>query len=195
MLRANPVYQGRPERRGVSCRRVIDEAKANVPVIDLGDLLCGPSKMRRVGEEWTARCPLNDHEDKTPSFTVNPEKNVWFCHGCLRGGDVVELARFAWNFDKAEVAAAAAYLLMEFGYEVPQRPQRWLEKEARHTRWREEAEKVRAEVVRRRIFRLLILPTINRIEKEEERAEELERAWRDFSGISWKMFVYWDNAA
>jgi hypothetical protein len=54
---------------------------------------------------------------------------------------------------------------------------------------------VRAEVVRRRIFRLLILPTVNRIEKEEERREELMRAWRDFSTIPWKIFVYWENAA
>jgi DNA primase len=190
-----PVYQDHPERRGVSRRRVIDEAKANVPVIDLADLLCGPGNMRRIGEEWTARCPLNDHEDKSPSFTVNPEKNVWFCHGCLRGGDVVELARFAWDFDKAEVAAAAAHLLMKFGYEVPQRPHRWLEKEARHARWREEAEKVRAEAVRRRVFRLLILPTVNLIEKVEECAEEIERAWRDFSAVSWKTFVYWNSAA
>ena len=86
-------------------------------------------------------------------------------------------------------------LAVEYGVTLPQRPQRWYEKEARHVRWREEAEKVRAEVVRRRVFRLLILPTINRIEKEEERREELKRAWRDFSAISWKMFGYCEDAA
>jgi hypothetical protein len=66
---------------------------------------------------------------------------------------------------------------------------------ARHARWREEAEKVRAEAVRRRVFRLLILPTVNLIEKVEECAEEIERAWRDFSAVSWKTFVYWNSAA
>ena len=97
--------------------------------------------------------------------------------------------------DYSELWVAMVSLAVEYDVELPQRPQRWHDKEARHTRWREEAEKVRAEMVRRRVFRLLVLPTINRIEKEEERTEELERAWRDFSGISWKMFVYWDNAA
>jgi hypothetical protein len=104
MLRAEKLYPdsgatasstttlSRPERRGVSLRRVIEEAKEKVPTIDLAERLCGPGGMRKAGKEWVGRCPLPDHEDKTPSFTVNPEKNLWFCHGCLKGGDVVELA-------------------------------------------------------------------------------------------------------
>jgi DNA primase len=68
----------RPERRGVSRRRVIAEAKEKVPTIDLAERLCGPDNMRKVGKERVGRCPLPDHEDKTPSFTTNPEKNVWF---------------------------------------------------------------------------------------------------------------------
>src|SRR5918998_4965646 len=104
----------RPERRGASRRSVIEAAKAKVRTIDLADLLCGPGKMRKVGERWVARCPLPGHEDRSPSFTVYPETNSFFCYGCLRGGDVVELARFAWCYEKAEVATAAAYLLLEF---------------------------------------------------------------------------------
>ena len=104
------------ERRGVSRRRVIDEAKEKVPTVDLAERLCGPDNMRRVGRERVGRCPLPDHEDKTPSFTVNPEKNVFFCHGCVRGGDVIDLARFAWGYEKYEVAMAAVDLLHEFGH-------------------------------------------------------------------------------
>ena len=183
MLRASPVYQERPERRGVSRRRVIDEAKAKVPVIDLADLLCGSAKMRRVGEEWMACCPLKDHEDKTPSFAVNPAKNVWFCHGCIRGGDVVELARFAWDLDKAEVAVAAAYLLMEFGHDVPQRPASWFVRQERQKPIRDGLDSVRREIKRRRIFRCFILPIIDTIEAEKEREQELERAWSDFQRV------------
>ena len=39
----------RPERRGVSTRTVIEQAKAKVSTLDLADLLCGPGKLRRVG--------------------------------------------------------------------------------------------------------------------------------------------------
>jgi DNA primase len=108
-----------PRYRGVSYTRPIDAAKEAVPVIDLADRLCGPGGLRRVGKEWVGRCVLPDHEDRSPSFTVNPEKNVFFCHGCLRGGDAVELARLAWGYDEREAHVAAAYLLMEFGHEVP----------------------------------------------------------------------------
>jgi hypothetical protein len=61
-----------PEHRGVGSP--IDAAKALIPVIDLADWLCGPGRMRRVGKEWAGRCPLPDHEDRSPSFAVNTEK-------------------------------------------------------------------------------------------------------------------------
>jgi hypothetical protein len=177
MLRARPVYQERPERRGVSRRRVIDEAKAKVPVIDLADVLCGPAKMRRVGEELMACCPLKGHDDKRPSFAVNPEKNLWFCHGCVRGGDVVELARFAWDFDKAEVAVAAAYLLMEFGHPVPQRPASWFARQERQKPIRDGIEDARVEVMMRRLWRWIFETILADIEDADERARMSNELW------------------
>ena len=145
------------------------------------------------GKAWfVGRCPLPDHEDKTASFYIYPPGS-WWCYGCGRGGDVVDLEFHCGDY--GELWEAMIALAVEYDVVLPRRPQRWHEKEVWHARWREEAEKVRAEVVRRRIFRLLILPTVNRIGKEDERRAELERAWRDFSAISWKMFVYWDKAA
>src|SRR5215208_1680237 len=94
--------------RGISYTKPIDAAKEAVPTIDLADRLVGPGGMSRVGEKWVARCPLPDHPDKSPSFTVYPETNSFFCFGCLRGGDVVELARLAWNFDERDARGAAA---------------------------------------------------------------------------------------
>jgi DNA primase len=121
MITENPETRTR-RYRGASYTRPIDAAKESVQVIDLADRLGGPGSLRRVGKEWAGRCLLPDHEDRSPSFTVNPEKNVFFCHGCLRGGDVVELARLAWGYDQRDAHVAAAMLLMEFGHEVPQRP-------------------------------------------------------------------------
>ena len=112
----------RPERRSVSTRTLIEEAKARTSTLDLADRLCGPGKLRRVGDKWVARCPLPQHEDRSPSFTVYPETDSFFCFGCLVGGDVIELARHAWGYDKGEVAMAAALLLYEFGHDIPQRP-------------------------------------------------------------------------
>jgi DNA primase len=166
----------RPERRGVSARSVIEAAKEAVPVIDLADLLCGPGGLRKVGAEWVGRCPLPDHEDKTPSFTINPEKNLWYCHGCIRGGDVVELARFAWGYEKHEVQMAAADLLHEFGHPIPERPASWYAKQVRQKpiRDRIDAEKIRH--LQRHAFRIF-RGLLDEIEDPDERREETEYLW------------------
>ena len=108
-----------PERRGVSRKRIIAEAKTKVSTIDLADRLGAEQggRWRKVGAEWVRNCVLNDHEDRTPSFAVNPQKNLWFCHGCLRVGDVITLAKRAWDIDRADVAAAQ--VLLTFGHEPP----------------------------------------------------------------------------
>jgi DNA primase len=162
--------------------RPIDDAKEAVPTIDLADRLTGPGGLRRVGKEWAGRCPLPDHEDRSPSFTVNAEKNVFFCHGCLRGGDVVELARLAWGYDQRDAHVAAAMLLMEFGHDIPERPPAWHRKQERQRRTRAAIEETKMNVVRRRLFRHLILPLIDTIE-EEEYNRELDRAWGEFQRL------------
>jgi hypothetical protein len=43
--------------------------------------------LRKAGKEFIGRCPF--HEDNTPSFSVNQEKGVFYCHGCHEGGDVI----------------------------------------------------------------------------------------------------------
>jgi DNA primase len=172
-----------PERRPLSGRSVIEEAKAQVETIALADRLCGPGQMRKVGRQWAALCPLPDHEERTPSFTVEPAKDVWFCHGCLRGGDVLELARFAWGYDKSEVAMAAGQLLTEFGHEIPERPPAWFAKQERQAPARAAVEQTRRNIYRRRLFKYCVLPALEHIEDDLEHARELRRAWADFKEL------------
>lgn len=168
----------RPERRGLSRRSVIEAAKASVETIALADLLCGPGKMRKVGERWVSRCPLPDHEDRSPSFTVYPGAGGWFCYGCLRGGDVIELARFAWGYQKAEVATAAADLLRSFGHEIPERPPSWYAKQKRQRPIRDRIEAQRIEHVQMLVFRLLFVPWLRQL-PEFVRQEASESAWTE----------------
>ena len=43
--------------------------------------------LRRMGREFKALCPF--HSENTPSFSVNPDKQVFFCFSCNEGGDVI----------------------------------------------------------------------------------------------------------
>jgi DNA primase len=167
--------------RGVSYTRPIDEAKRLVTAEGLAERLSGVPGVRR-GREIAFRCPL--HDDHDPSLRVDPDKGVWFCDPCLMGGDVVELARLAWGYDERDAHVAAAMLLMEFGHEVPQRPRAWYRKQERQRHTRTAIEETKKNIVRRRLFKHLILPLIDAIEDEEEHNRELDRAWSEFQRLA-----------
>jgi DNA primase len=177
---ASTPYASTPsrlERRGVSRWHVIEEAKEKVSTLDLAERLCGPDNMRRIGKERVGRCPLPDHEDKTPSFNVNPEKNVFYCHGCSRGGDVVDLARFAWGYEKQEARMAAADLLYEFGHPIPEQPKSWYRKQERQRPVRDGIEAAKIRVARRRLYRRFFEPLILATVDEEDRKHDAQLFW------------------
>ena len=45
----------------------------------------GRVSLRKAGKDYQARCPF--HEEKTPSFSIDPEKGLYYCFGCHQGGD------------------------------------------------------------------------------------------------------------
>jgi DNA primase len=172
-----------PRYRGVSYTSPIDAAKEAVLVIDLANRLASPGKMHRLGKTWATNCVLPNHEDRSPSFVVYPETNSWYCFSCLRGGDVVELARLAWGYDERDAHVAAAYLLMEFGHEVPQRPPAWFRKQQRQQPVRLALEEVKARSAQRKLMRLF-KPYLARIEDADERYDEALKLWDDLGEVA-----------
>lgn len=61
--------------------------------VDIVDYIGAHTVLRQRGINWTGKCPLPDHEDSTPSFTVYPKTRSWYCFGCNRGGDVIDYAK------------------------------------------------------------------------------------------------------
>lgn len=53
---------------------------------DLVELVSETVRLRRQGRNWVGLCPF--HHEKTPSFTVSPEKQLFHCFGCQASGDV-----------------------------------------------------------------------------------------------------------
>jgi hypothetical protein len=134
------------------------------------------------GDAWfTGRCALPDHEDRTPSFYIYPPGR-WWCYGCDRGGDVVDLEFYCGDY--GELWEAMVSLAVEHGVELPERPESWRSKQERQKPMRDAVAKARREVMRRRLFRWCVLPVFDAIEDDGERQQELKRAWADFQRLA-----------
>src|SRR5512132_3715000 len=53
---------------------------------DIVDIIGAVLPLKRAGANFTALCPF--HKEKSPSFNVNPHKQIFHCFGCHKGGDV-----------------------------------------------------------------------------------------------------------
>jgi DNA primase len=61
----------------------IDDLRRQADIVRvLGDYVT----LKKKGANWMACCPF--HQEKTPSFSVNPSKNIFYCFGCSKGGSV-----------------------------------------------------------------------------------------------------------
>ncbi len=70
--------------------------------------------LKRAGSNLTGRCPF--HSERTPSFTVFPEKN-FYCFGCGAGGDVIT---FVMRIENVDYPTAVGQLADRAGIAVPQ---------------------------------------------------------------------------
>ncbi len=71
--------------------------------------------LRHVGARFTGLCPYPDHNEKSPSFGVSPEKGFFHCFGCGKGGDAIKLVMELKNLPFAE---AVTHLGERFGVEL-----------------------------------------------------------------------------
>ena len=65
-----------------------DDVAAVRAAADIVQVVTEYTPLRRVGRQWTGLCPF--HTEKTPSFSVNPTENVFYCFGCQAKGDVID---------------------------------------------------------------------------------------------------------
>ena len=70
-----------------------------VSAADMVEVVSGRTALRKAGARYSGRCPF--HEERTPSFSVNPADKLYHCFGCGKGGDVITFVRETENLDFA----------------------------------------------------------------------------------------------
>lgn len=87
-----------------------DEIKAR---IDIHDLISEYVDLKRAGQNYKGLCPF--HSEKTPSFMVNPSKQIFHCFGCNKGGDIFT---FIMNYENMTFSEALSFLAGKAGVKL-----------------------------------------------------------------------------
>jgi DNA primase len=83
---------------------------------DIVEVIGQTVQLKRVGRNWTGLCPF--HKEKTPSFSVNAERQFYHCFSCKAGGDVF---KFVQESEKVGFLEAVEILSRRAGIAVPER--------------------------------------------------------------------------
>lgn len=81
--------------------------------IDILDVVTQYVKLRKTGRNYIGLCPF--HQEKTPSFTVSPEKQIFHCFGCHAGGNVVN---FVMKYENISFGEAIESLAKQYGIKL-----------------------------------------------------------------------------
>ena len=91
----------------------VDQVRAQVNLVEV---VRQHVMLRKQGREHWGICPF--HEESTPSFHVNEQKQSWYCFGCQRGGDVFT---FVEDIEKVDFRGALEQLAEFAGIQLPER--------------------------------------------------------------------------
>lgn len=81
---------------------------------DIVDVVSSRVQMKKAGKNYTACCPF--HKEKTPSFSVSPDKQFYYCFGCGAGGNALG---FIMDHDNLDFPQAVEELAKAAGMETP----------------------------------------------------------------------------
>ena len=86
--------------------------------VDIVEVVDHRVKLKKTGKNYSACCPF--HEEKTPSFTVSPEKQFYYCFGCGASGNALG---FIMDFERLSFPESVEQLARLVGVDVPREVQ------------------------------------------------------------------------
>ncbi|MBI4062341.1 DNA primase [Candidatus Gottesmanbacteria bacterium] len=91
----------------------IDEVKSRLNIVDI---IGARVPLKKLGRHFKALCPF--HNEKTPSFIVSPERQIWKCFGCGKGGSVID---FVMEYEHMDFVEALSELAEKAGVKLERR--------------------------------------------------------------------------
>lgn len=91
----------------------MDEVARIREKIDIASLISEYIPLKKAGRNFKAVCPF--HNEKTPSFVVSPERQIWHCFGCGKGGDCYT---FLMDYENLEFLEVLRILAKKAGIEL-----------------------------------------------------------------------------
>ncbi|MEM9983172.1 MAG: CHC2 zinc finger domain-containing protein, partial [Bacteroidota bacterium] len=82
---------------------------------DIVEVVSDFVNLKKKGKDYKACCPF--HNEKTPSFSVSPQRNIFKCFGCGKGGDAIT---FVMEIESVGYVEALKYLAKKYQIEVPE---------------------------------------------------------------------------
>tara|TARA_R110000822_G_scaffold211294_10_gene346962 strand:+ start:14247 stop:16115 length:1869 start_codon:yes stop_codon:yes gene_type:complete len=86
---------------------------------DIVEVVGSRLKLKKTGKNFSALCPF--HNEKSPSFSVSPDKQFYYCFGCGAGGNALS---FVMDFERLDFPQAVEDLARQAGVDVPREEQR-----------------------------------------------------------------------
>jgi DNA primase len=80
---------------------------------DILDVVAEHVKLRKAGRNFIGLCPF--HKEKTPSFTVSPDKGIFYCFGCHQGGNALN---FVMKYERLTFQEALENLARKYGVTI-----------------------------------------------------------------------------
>ena len=82
---------------------------------DIVDVVSGYVKLQKKGSSYFGLCPF--HNEKSPSFSVSPGKQIYYCFGCGAGGNVIS---FVMQYENYTFQEAVKFLAKKAGIQLPE---------------------------------------------------------------------------